>query len=92
MAGATYHYRLHLAETGGLTTGQRLWNLTLNTGTQSVAALASEDIFADTGGANKAIIKEGNIIADHGYISFDFEPLATPVSVPTVGCIEVIKQ
>jgi hypothetical protein len=93
VAGATYHYRLHLAEIEGNTAGARLFNLTLNTGIQSVALLTSYDIFTSAGGANKAIIVEGNITADHGYISFDFEPIAaTPTGVPTTGCIEVIKQ
>jgi len=92
VAGATYHYRVHLAEIEGNTTGQRLFNLTINTGLQQVAALTSHDIFASAGGANKAEIIEGNVVADHGYLSFDFEPLATPTGVPTTGCIEVIKQ
>lgn len=91
-AGRSYKYYIDFAEIEGNTTGQRLFNLTLNTGAQSVALLSGYDIFANAGGANKAVVVQGTITADHGYISFDFEPLATPVGVPTVGCIEVVAQ
>ncbi|MGI4788136.1 MAG: carbohydrate-binding protein, partial [Janthinobacterium lividum] len=54
--GASYHVRLHFAETYWTAAGQREFNIILN-GTQ---ALTNFDIFADAGATNKADVKDFN--------------------------------
>ncbi|MGI4790087.1 MAG: carbohydrate-binding protein, partial [Janthinobacterium lividum] len=54
--GASYHVRLHFAETYWTAAGQREFNIIIN----GVQALTNFDIFADAGATNKADVKDFN--------------------------------
>ena len=60
--GASYTLRLHFAEIYWSSSGQRVFNVSVN-GTQ---ALTNFDIFAAAGGKNKAVIKSIPVTADAG--------------------------
>ncbi|HVH69506.1 MAG TPA: malectin domain-containing carbohydrate-binding protein, partial [Candidatus Dormibacteraeota bacterium] len=85
-AGASYTVRLHFAETYFTTTGQRIFNVSIN-GTQ---VLTNFDIVAAAGAANRAIIEQFTAAADSsGKITILFNP--GTANNPKVDGIEVLK-
>jgi alpha-mannosidase len=78
---ASYHVRLHFAEIywgadGSNAVGKRVMNITIN----GALSLANFDVFAMAGGANRAVVREFDVLADSaGRIKIDFA--ASPTSV-----------
>jgi hypothetical protein len=69
VAGAGYRVRLHFAEIYWSASGIRLFNVFIN----GVQVLTNYDIFADTGGMNKATVKEFIATADgNGQIAVQY--------------------
>lgn len=82
--GKTYALRLHFAEIAYAAAGKRLFSVTAN-GAKIVENL---DIFADAGGAYKAIVREAAVKADgKGLIRLDF--VKGPVDFPKISAIEL---
>ena len=85
--GTTYLVRLHFAEIFYTGSGQRLFNVAIN-GNQ---VLASYDVFADAGGANKAVVKEFNVPANAngqiviGYTPFTNNPISSGIEIISGG-------
>lgn len=68
-AGSTHTIRLHFAETFWTTTGQRIFNVSIN----STSVLTNFDIIAAAGATHKAIVKEFTTTADSaGNITIQF--------------------
>lgn len=83
-AGRRYGLRLHFAEIAYSAAGKRLFSVTAN-GDKIVENL---DIFADAGGAYKAIVRETAVTADgKGRILLDF--VKGSVDYPKISAIEL---
>lgn len=82
----TYQVRLHFAETYDRITasGQRLFDV--NVEGQEIEAL---DIFKETGGRNRALVKTADVSITDGNLDIDFDPL---VQLPIISAIEVIPE
>lgn len=82
--GATYTARLHFAEIFHTGPGQRAFNVAINAN----PVLNSYDIFADAGGANKAVVKEFVTTANSsGQIVIVYTPF---IDNPKSSGIEII--
>jgi hypothetical protein len=69
VAGQSYTVRLHFAELYWTSSGQRLFNVSIN-GTQ---VLSNFDIYATAGGADKAVVEQYSATADsNGEITIQF--------------------
>jgi hypothetical protein len=78
VAGSSYIVRLHFAENWWASSGQRVFNVSIN-GTQG---LSNFDIFAAAGGAKRAVVKDLNAIADsRGQIVVVFNAVVDNASV-----------
>jgi len=82
----TYQVRLHFAETfeGITAAGQRVFDV--NVEGQEFEAL---DIFKETGGRNRALVKTATVSITDGNLDIDFDPL---VQLPAINAIEVIAE
>jgi len=82
----TYQVRLHFAETYDRITapGQRVFDV--NVEGQEIEAL---DIFKETGGRNRALVKTADVSITDGNLDIDFDPL---VQLPIISEIEVIPE
>jgi O-glycosyl hydrolase len=82
----TYQVRLHFAETYDRITasGQRVFDV--NVEGQEIEAL---DIFKETGGRNRALVKTAVVSITDGNLDIDFDPL---VQLPIISAIEVIPE
>ena len=88
VAGASYRVRLHFAEIFWTSAGSRLFNVFIN-GTQ---VLANYDIFADTGGENKATAKEFTATANgSGQIAIQYVNIAGKDNAKSSG-IEILPM
>ena len=85
-AGATYKVRLHFAEIYWTATGQRKFNVAIN----STTVLSNFDIVAAAGGANKAIVKEFTATANSsGKIVISFA--VGSADAPKISGIEILQ-
>jgi hypothetical protein len=83
--GAAYTVRLHFAETYWTTTGQRVFNVSIN----GQPALTHFDIIAAAGGPDKAVAETENATADaNGQISIQFTSV---VDNAEVSGIEILS-
>ncbi len=82
--GATYIVRLHFAELVKTARGQRQFNVSIN----GVRVLTNFDIVATAGGADRAVVEQFTVRADHqGAITIAFT--AGRVGVASVNGIEI---
>ncbi len=86
VAGVNSVVRLHFAEIGGATSGQRRFNVTIN----SQAVLTSFDINATAGGTNKANVQSFTRPADaNGNFVIQFSTASGSARSPLVSGIEI---
>jgi hypothetical protein len=86
VAGASYRVRLHFAEIYYTSAGIRVFNVFIN-GTQ---VLANYDVFADTGGKNRAAVKEFTATANSsGQIAIQYVNIAGKDNAKSSG-IEIL--
>lgn len=80
----TYQVRLHFAETYDRITaqGQRVFDVNVEG-----QKIESVDIFGETGGRNRALVKTATVSVTDGTLDIDFEALA---QLPIINAIEVI--
>jgi hypothetical protein len=85
VANGSYTVKLHFAETsGGVTaSGMRVFNVSL----QGVAVLSNFDVFAQAGGANRALVKTFTTTVTNGVLSIGFTAVQAS---PEINGIEII--
>ncbi len=81
----TYETTLYEAETQGRTTGQRLFDVSM----QGQQVLSNFDVFATSGGANTALALTFTNTVSSGQLEIDFQGIAT--SVETNACVSAIR-
>ena len=79
----TYHVNLYFAETSGMTTGVRVFNVRM----QGQLIFQNLDIYA-TAGANTALVKGADIAVSNGQLQVEFDNL---VQNPKINAIEIVQ-
>jgi fibronectin type 3 domain-containing protein len=87
LVNGTYTLNLHFAETGGSSSGQRKFNVSVN----GNLWLSNLDVYAQAGGASKALIKSVQVGITNGQLDLSFNTAITNVNA-FVNAIEVIPQ
>jgi hypothetical protein len=83
VSSGTYHVNLYFAETNGMTTGGRVFNVRM----QGQLIFQNLDIFA-AAGANTALVKGADISVTNGQLQIEFDNL---VQNPKINAIEILQ-
>ncbi len=83
VSSGTYHVNLYFAETSGMTTGARVFNVRM----QGQLIFQNLDIYAAVG-ANTALVKGADISVTNGQLQIEFDNL---VQNPKINAIEILQ-
>ena len=84
VSSGTYHVNLYFAETTGMTTGARVFNVRM----QGQLIFQNLDIYA-AAGANTALVKGADISVTNGQLQIEFDNL---VQNPKINAIEIVQN
>ena len=84
-----YRVRLHFAETWGNQVGERRFDVRI----QKQPALTAMDVFKETGGKCRALVKEFEASVEDGLLTVDFSPAHdSPTHSSMISGIEVVEH
>jgi hypothetical protein len=82
-----YRVRLHFAEVAdGVRTGDRVFDVLLEGG---VARIANLDVYRESGGDRRALVRDLYVLVDDGVLNIDF--VSSKGSPPMISAIEVLE-